>query len=164
MTAAAAAAAVAEQAALPGVKPQTPARPPHPDTLARQLEHGSALKAAFMGRLAEPARVVDDPAREGRALLQLVLQQQVPRHPQCWPLVAVWHVTCAQGHALSRAHALAAAFTQGTDVVVLGRGVEASHHAGEPCLRVLHVLDVKAEHLARAPHPETQAAEEARLC
>jgi hypothetical protein len=156
-----AAAVSADQPALPGVKapPQTSARPVRPAALERQLGHGEPLKVALIGRLAEPPRLIDDPAREGRALLQLVLRQHVDRHPQAWPVVAVWHYPEHQGQAEAhrRAQALVQALPEGAEVVVLGRGVEASHHAGEPCLRVLKVLGVKAEHLARPPATEGAA-------
>jgi len=149
-----------DQAALPCIVPksQTPATPPpaRAPAVVRQLDESEPIKCVFMGRLAEHARLLDDTSGDGRVLLQVVLHQHVVRHPQAWPVLAVWDYPreLGQAHALARATALMHQLTEGVDVIVLGRGVEAHHHHGEPCLRVLQVLGLKLEQALRpAPPP-----------
>lgn len=153
-------AVAADQAALPGIaaESQTPATPPpaRAAAIARQLDESEPIKCVFMGRLAEHARLVDDTSGQGRVLLQVLLHQHIVRHPQAWPVLAVWDYPRELGlaYALDRATALVQHLTAGADVVVLGRGVEAYHHHGEPCLRVLQVLGLKLEQALRpAPPP-----------
>lgn len=153
MNAAAAAEAPQErQAALPGLPPppQTPATP------AAQCERSEPLKIAARGHLAAPARLIDDPTHRGRILLEVHLRQHVDRHPRALPLVAVWAYPSHLGTpaAYERALALAARLPEGTDTLVLGRGLETSHHHGEPCLRVLDVMGIRPADEPAPPPPQ----------
>lgn len=156
-------AAIAEPT-LPGIKPQASATPAERHTrhatLQRQLAAGEPIGCAFVGRLLEHPRPVDDPDHEGRALLRLVLRQHVERHPQVWPLVATWHVAphASTGVAHEAALRLAAQWVPGTELLLRGRGVEAAHLDGEPVLRVLDVMAVRAIERVRLATEETPAA------
>lgn len=167
MTAAAHAGAIAEPE-LPGIRPQTSASAPRHtrrDTLRRHLAAGEPLACAFVGHLAAHPQLVDDPDHDNRALLRLVLRQHVAQHPQVWPLVAVWEVAPEASTAVAHEAALrlAAKWGPGTEVLLRGRGVEACHLDGDPALRVLDVVAVRA--LERVPgHATTTNQEAAPLC
>jgi hypothetical protein len=134
----------AAQATLPDVDtapPQTsaPPRGNRHDTLCRHLDEGEPLQGALGGLLAEGARLLTDSDDGTRVIVQVLVQQHVALHPQVWPLLAEWHYPnhCGPAVALQRAVALVARLPAGTEVVVCGRGVEAWHHAGKPCLRLM---------------------------
>jgi hypothetical protein len=154
------------QPALPGVRPQASATPAHTRraTLHRQLAEGEPIACAFVGRLLERPRLVDDPDGEGHALLRLVLRQHVMRHPQAWPVMATWDVAPHAGTAVAHETALrlAAQWEPGTELLLRGRGLEAAHLDGEPVLRVLDVMAVRA--LERTRTPADTAEEGATLC
>lgn len=135
---------------LPGVKPAPQTSAP-PSALKHQLEDGEPLRVGVMGHLAGPPRVLDPEHLGGPVQLQLLLHQRIPRHPQAWPCLALW--TIDGPRALERAHLHAHAWPQGTCLLIVGRGIEASHHAGAPCWRLLEVLHAHelCESAAAAP-------------
>lgn len=142
--------------------PQTSAmhRPTRRATLLRHLGEGEPLKVAIMGRLAAPARLVEDPDSGPVPLVQVVLHQHVELHPRVWPVVATYaHQAELVGvdpeHVYQATTALVASLPAGTDVVLLGKGLEAGDHDGAPCLRVLHVLGLRPEvQLRKPPEPD----------
>jgi hypothetical protein len=152
MNAAAHADAVTRQPALDGLPPaatpavQTPAPPLRP-SLEQLLSAGEPVKCCFIGRLAEAALVVPHPEHPEYAGVQVRVQQHVAYHPQACPVLATWHPPRLAGgpaHALAFSTALAATLHAGTEVVVLGIGLEATHHHAEPVLHVLRVLGIRA--------------------
>jgi hypothetical protein len=136
----------AELPAMPAAPPPTPSQTPaHPVTAAAQCERSEPLKLCVRGHLAAPARLIDDPQHLGRVLLEVVLHQHVDRHPRAVPLVAVWAYPdfIRLPTAYARALALAQRLPEGTETLVLGRGLETGHHHGEPCLRVIDVMGIR---------------------
>lgn len=81
---------------------------------------------------------------QGQVQIEVLLHQRIDHHPQAMPLYAAWPVPDMGSFAptLDYAQRKAARLTAGTDVVVLGRGLEAGHHHGQPVLRLLETLGV----------------------
>ena len=121
-------------------RPAPQARDP---AAAAAADTAEPLKCCFIGHLVAPA-LVRTVGTE--SVVEVLLHQRVPRHPQALPLFAVWHYPDHLGDPLEahrRAQALAARLPEGAECTVLGRGLETSHHQGEPVLHVLHVLGLK---------------------
>lgn len=134
------------------------AAPPPPKATTppaqRHADAGEPIKCCFMGHLAHAATV----RTEGLdTLLEVQLRQRVPQHPNALPVLGTWLYPAGPDPVatLHRAKALAARLPAGTPVVLLGRGLESAHHRGEPVLRVLDVLGVRAETELRAATPPT---------
>lgn len=130
-------------------------------TLRRHLDSGAALGCAVLGRLAAPARLLPDPDDETFPLIEVLVHQQVAQHPQAWPVLALWDYPRHLGAAMAyqRAAALANALTTGAEVVVRGRGLEAAHHEGKPCLRLMDVMGVARIERTRETNPAPAGAD-----
>lgn len=119
--------------------------PPAPNQASQAAAAGEQIKCCFIGHLASAALVRDE---RGEFVVEVLLRQHVPRHPQALPVLAAWHYPGpAFGvdplDTLHKCQALAATLPAGAEVVLLGRGLECSHHHGEPVLRVMDVLGIK---------------------
>jgi hypothetical protein len=134
---------LAPQPTLDGIPP--PPSPPLRPPLKQLLDEGEPLKCCFMGRTAEPARLIPHPENAERVGVQVLLHQRVAWHTHAVPLLATWWYPAHTGpeRAHAGAAALAAGLPEGTDTTVLGIGLETAHHHGAPVLRPLHVLGIK---------------------
>lgn len=121
-------AVVAEQGTLEGMPVvQAPA----------QGEH--LIKAALLGHLLHPA-VVRAPHND-IVKLEVLFQQQLEHHPRALPVLAVMTVPDLGSFdaTYSEAQARVNHMHEGTEVVVLGRGLELARHEGMDVFRVIHV-------------------------
>lgn len=124
--------ATAAQPTLPGVAPPTmPAAPPEAD----------APKIGVLGRLLGPA-VVREVTHHGQPGVQLevLVQQTLAHHPQAAPLFAAlpWPDQGDHYSTHRQAREAAAHLSTGTEVLVLGRGLEPARHLGAVVLRLIH--------------------------
>jgi hypothetical protein len=75
----------------------------------------------------------------------VLVHQHIAYHPQAWPVLATWHpaLHCGPEHARQAALRLVQQLPAGAAVVVLGVGLEATHHHGQPVLRLMDVLGIR---------------------
>lgn len=125
---------------------------------------GTLVKGAFMGLLAEPATVRTH--SNGGVSLQVLITQASAGHPHALPLLVRWHLPDMGAFDVTYQHAAAkaAAMPAGTEVVAVGRGLEAArlprsheraNHSTQPeCLRLMHCdgLELAATLNTRSQH------------
>jgi hypothetical protein len=98
-----------------------------------------AIKVALLGELLHQAVV--RATHHGAVKLEVVIRQQLEHHPRALPLLAVMTVPdLGSFHATHcAAQDRAAHMREGTEVVVLGRGLELARHEGTDVFRLIHV-------------------------
>lgn len=130
--------AVAErQASLDGIPDvQAPARPV------------PELRAGIIGHLLQHAAARDHV--NGQVFVEVLLEQHVEHHPRALPVFAAFPYPdqgCVDA-TLSGARRKALQMPAGTEVMLVGRGLEIGRYSGRDVLRVLHVdaLDITSNH------------------
>lgn len=118
------------------------AAPVVPPPLKALLDAGTPLQLCGKAYLVRDAIVRD--TTHGQVQIEALLRQRIEHHPQAVPLFAAWVIPDMGGFAptLDYARRKAALLKAGTEVVVLGRGLETGRHHGEPVFRLLETLGI----------------------
>jgi hypothetical protein len=129
-------------------QPQLEGMPPAPTgrhraAVLRDLDAGHPLKLAVLGALLRDAAVRE--TTSGGVALEVLVAQQLEHHPTALPLYAAQWFPPEAGlaQAFDDARALARRLTAGTEVMVLGRGLERGRAQGEDVLRLIHTIGVR---------------------
>lgn len=94
----------------------------------------------------------------GGVVMQLLISQHLHHHPHAHPVLVVWKypdLGCPNATAQA-AKSRAASLPPGTEVLVVGCGLEVDRHEGAPVLHLLHceAIQPAAQVHDRFTHPE----------